>query len=394
MIKQFAFILISVFALTFHAVAYSAKAPSLHSQSWILVDRLTNTVLAANNEDMRQNPGNSVLLMVLYTTEKALLENKIERTQKITVNNDALSIPALNAPRFYLEPNKSYSFEELEKAVAVMGANDAAVALAEGVSQTVDRFVTLMNENAKKLGLKNTHYTSPIGTNHKEQYSSARDTQILANALLNEFPTLTDFWTIPSISNGVIQHQNTNPLLWRTGSIKGMHSSELNMQQWHCVALYSRDYIENTTRYSRELIAVNMGSPNAQLNADETMHLINWGSDNYKTLLLYSAQETIDRIPVEVSDHAKVRVGVKENIYVTLPRDTILQAGEKGFSVKVNRLDPLVAPIKEGEVIGTLTVNFNGKEMTKCDLIALHDVQRSNFWRRQLQRIKAIFGLQ
>ena len=394
MIKQFAFILISVFALTFHAVAYSAKAPSLHSQSWILVDRLTNTVLAANNEDMRQNPGNSVLLMVLYTTEKALLENKIERTQKITVNNDALSIPALNAPRFYLEPNKSYSFEELEKAVAVMGANDAAVALAEGVSQTVDRFVTLMNENAKKLGLKNTHCTSPIGTNHKEQYSSARDTQILANALLNEFPTLTDFWTIPSISNGVIQHQNTNPLLWRTGSIKGMHSSELNMQQWHCVALYSRDYIENTTRYSRELIAVNMGSPNAQLNADETMRLINWGSDNYKTLLLYSAQETIDRIPVEVSDHAKVRVGVKENIYVTLPRDTILQAGEKGFSVKVNRLDPLVAPIKEGEVIGTLTVNFNGKEMTKCDLIALHDVQRSNFWRRQLQRIKAIFGLQ
>ena len=99
-------------------------------------------------------------------------------------------------------------------------------------------------------------------------------------------------------------------------------------------------------------------------------------------------------LPFEVSDHAKVRVGVKENIYVTLPRDTILQAGEKGFSVKVNRLDPLVAPIKEGEVIGTLTVNFNGKEMTQCDLIALHDVQRSNFWRRQLQRIKAIFGLQ
>ena len=124
------------------------------------------------------------------------------------------------------------------------------------------------------------------------------------------------------------------------------------------------------------------------------MKLVNWGADNYKTLLLYPAWETIDRIPVELTNDAKVRVGVKENLYVTLPRDAILQKGTKGFSASVSRLDPLVAPIKEGEKIGEISVSFNEKEVAKSELIALHDVQKSNFWRRQLQRIKAIFGLQ
>ena len=137
-----------------------------------------------------------------------------------------------------------------------------------------------------------------------------------------------------------------------------------------------------------------MGAESNSQNTDDTMKLVNWGADNYKTLLLYPALETIDRIPVELTDEAKVRVGVREHDYVTLPRDAILQKGAKGFSAKVSRLDPLVAAIREGETIGEITISFNEKVVVKADLIALHDVQKSNFWRRQLQRIKAIFGLQ
>ena len=383
--------------LTWYAgvsVSLAAPSPSLDSRSWILIDRLTDTVLSAKNEKQKLNPGNTVLLMVLYTSERALATQNIERTKNITVNNDALSIPPLNASRIYLEPNRTVSYEYLEKAIAVMGANDAAVALAEGIATTIDRFVEMMNENAVRLGMNDTHYVSPIGSNNKEQYTTAKDTLILANALLNEFPSLNDYWTIDSISNGVIQHQNTNSLLWRTPSIKGMHSSEFAMKYWSSLALYSRDYVEGETRFARELIAVNMGSDSAKKNADDTMRLITWGADNYKTLLLYPALETIEKIPVAVSDDAKVRVGVNESIYVTLPRDTILKTGEKGFSVKLNRLDPLVAPIKEGEKVGDVIVYFDEKEVARSDLIALHDVQQSNFWRRQFQRIKAIFGLQ
>lgn len=379
--------------LGFVSVA-NATAPQLKSQSWILVDRLTHTTLANKNADVRTNPGNTVLLMVLYTAEKAINEKIISRTSSITVNNDALSIPPLNAARFYLEPNQSVTVSDLEKAIAVMGANDAAVALAEGIYQTIDRFVEKMNENAKKLGMKNTHYTSLIGTNDKNQYSTARDTLILANALLNDCPELSDIWTIKSLNNGVLNHNNSNSFLWRTESIRGLHRSHFQMKSWDSVIYYSRDYVEADTRFSRELLAVTLGAESDRQNTDDTMKLVNWGADNYKTLLLYPALETIDRLPVELTDDGKVRVGVKENVYVTLPRDAILQKGMKGFSATVSRLDPLVAPIKEGERIGEITVYFNKKIVAKSELVALHDVQKSNFWRRQYQRLKALVGLQ
>ena len=379
--------------LGFVSVA-NAAAPQLKSQSWILVDRLTHTTLANKNADVRTNPGNTVLLMVLYTAEKAINEEIISRTSSITVNNDALSIPPLNAARFYLEPNQSVTVSDLEKAIAVMGANDAAVALAEGIYQTIDRFVEKMNENAKKLGMKNTHYTSLIGTNDKNQYSTARDTLILANALLNDCPELSDIWTIKSLNNGVLNHNNSNSFLWRTESIRGLHRSHFQMKSWDSVIYYSRDYVEADTRFSRELLAVTLGAESDRQNTDDTMKLVNWGADNYKTLLLYPALETIDRLPVELTDDGKVRVGVKENVYVTLPRDAILQKGMKGFSATVSRLDPLVAPIKEGERIGEITVYFNKKIVAKSELVALHDVQKSNFWRRQYQRLKVLVGLQ
>ena len=392
MIKQFFILFLFLFQLV--SGAYATSSPQLKSQSWLLVDRLTNVTLAAKDADKRINPGNSVLLMVLYTADKAIEDGVIDRDTVITVNNDALTLPPLNAARFYLEPNQKITVSELQKAIAVMGANDAAVALAQGTYKTTRRFVEKMNEHAKALGMKNTQYVSLIGTNNSRQYSSARDTLILANALLNECPELNEFWTIQSISNGVINHNNSNSFLWRADAVKGLHRSNHQTKAWNSVIYYSQDYLEADTRFSRELLAVAMNADSEQQNAEDTMKLVNWGADNYKTLLLYPAWETIDRIPVELTNDAKVRVGVKENLYVTLPRDAILQKGTKGFSASVSRLDPLVAPIKEGEKIGEISVSFNEKEVAKAELIALHDVQKSNFWRRQLQRIKAIFGLQ
>ena len=101
---------------------------------------LENAMTLANkNADTRLNPGNSVLLMVLYTAEKAIADKVIDRGTSVTVNNDAISIPPLNAARFYLEPNQKVRVEDLQKAIPVMGANDAAVALAEGTYKTIDQ---------------------------------------------------------------------------------------------------------------------------------------------------------------------------------------------------------------------------------------------------------------
>lgn len=388
------FCLFATLGILLSHASVAAPSPQLQSKAWVLVDRLTNTTLTSQNADVKVNPGNTTALMVLYTVEQAIHNKEILRDAKVTVSNLALSLPALNASRYYVEPNKPISVTELEQAVAIMAANDAAIALAEYIGKTIDGFVEKMNHHAQMLGMKNTHYVSPIGSADKEQYTTANDTLILANALLNDCPALSSAWTTKMLTNGVLRHKNTNTLLWRTDSIKGLHSSEHQLKSWDSVAYYSRDFIESQTRFSRELIGVSLGSKTPTLNADDTMRLISWGSDNYKTLLLYTAGEVVDRIPVALTNNAKVRVGVKENIYATLARDAILQEGVNGFNAKIHRLDPLVAPILQGDVVGTLTITFNGKEVAKTDLVAQHDVQRSSFWRRTLQRIKAIFGME
>lgn len=393
MVKRLFFVLTSLLSFFLASTTFAEQAPTLSSDSWILVDRLTNTRLASHNENTKVNPGNSVLLMVIYTAEKLMDEKSMKVSDSIAINNDALSIPPLNASRYYLEPNKSMTVLELIKAVAIMGANDAAIALAEGLSQTVERFVDEMNKNANQLGMKNTHYTFPIGTNDKNQYTSAADTLVLTNALLNEYPSLNDIWAQKTLHNGVLQHKNSNALLWRNNSIKGIHSSDFEQKCRTSVIFYSRDFEEGGTSYSRELIGIIMGDDNLHQHTDNMMKLMSWGADNYKTLLIYPANETIERISVEGADNAKVRGGVKENLYVTLPRAAILKQGEKGFSVKLKRLDPLVAPIKEGEKLGDISVFFNGTEVAHSELIALHDVQRTTFWDRLLHRVKRFLGL-
>lgn len=393
MVKRLFFVLTSLLSFFLASTTFAEQAPTLSSDSWILVDRLTNTRLASHNENTKVNPGNSVLLMVIYTAEKLMDEKSMKVSDSIAINNDALSIPPLNASRYYLEPNKSMTVLELIKAVAIMGANDAAIALAEGLSQTVERFVDEMNKNANQLGMKNTHYTFPIGTNDKNQYTSAADTLVLTNALLNEYPSLNDIWAQKTLHNGVLQHKNSNALLWRNNSIKGIHSSDFEQKCRTSVIFYSRDFEEGGTSYSRELIGIIMGDDNLHQHTDNMMKLMSWGADNYKTLLIYPANETIERISVEGADNAKVRGGVKENLYVTLPRAAILKQGEKGFSVKLKRLDPLVSPIKEGEKLGDISVFFNGTEVAHSELIALHDVQRTTFWDRLLHRVKRFLGL-
>ena len=207
------FCLIASLGILLSHASVAAPSPQLQSKAWVLFDRLTNTTLTSKNADEKLNPGNTTALMVLYTVEQAIHNKEIQRDTKLTGSNLALSLPALNAARFYVEPNKQMTVFELQQAVAVMAANDAAIALAEFVGKSVDGFVEKMNQHAKQLGMNNTHYVSPIGTHDPQQYTTANDILILADALLNDCPALNSVWTTKMLTNGVLRHKNSNALL-------------------------------------------------------------------------------------------------------------------------------------------------------------------------------------
>lgn len=367
-------------------------APLIDADSYLLVDRLTNTVLAEKNSQKKLNPGNSVQLMLLYLVEQDIDSRKISRQDKVPIPEEALSIPSLNASRLYIEPNKVFSVESLEQAVASIAANDAAIALALFCSDSLSTFVNRMNKTAQQLGMKNTHYVSPIGSENDQQFSTTQDTLILVNAIINQYPNIQKMWARKQLKNGIVQHKNTNSLLWYSDAIKGAHASHLSLDNWSYVIHYSNEFLEQHQQISQELIAVALQGKHAHTIKD-TLKLITWGADNYKTLKLFSINETVDKISVKLSNDAKVRVTVAENLFVTLPRAAILQKGENGFTAQMTRLDPLVAPIKEGDKVGTVHIFFNGKEIAQSDVFAQHDVQQFNLFRRFLQKVKALFGM-
>ena len=144
------FCLFATLGILLSHASVAAPSPQLQSKAWVLVDRLTNTTLTSKNADVKINPGNTTALMVLYTVEQAILNKEILRDAKVTVSNLALSLPALNASRYYVEPSKPISVTELEQAVAIMAANDAAIALAEFVGKTIDGFVKKIENTVKE----------------------------------------------------------------------------------------------------------------------------------------------------------------------------------------------------------------------------------------------------
>ena len=372
--------------------ALAHKTPLVEADSYVLLDRLTNTILAEKNSTQQVNPGNASQLMLLYIVEQDIENGKFLREDFVKVPDQALSLPSLNASRFYLEPNKNYTVDLLEQAVASISADDAAIALAMYCEGSLEAFVARMNETANMLGMLNTHYVSAIGTENKEQISSAQDTLILIDALLNKYPNVQNLWSKKQISNGLIQYKNTNSLLWYSDAVKGIHASHSLLNQWSYVVHYSNEFNEGNHVFSQELIAVALQGKRSHTIKD-VAKLLTWGADNYKTLKLYSINETVDKIPVNLSNNASVRVTVAKNLFVTLPRAAILQKGENGFKAHITRLDPLVAPIHKGDHIGTLHIFFNNKEIAQTDLFAQHDVQQFNLFRRLIQKAKALFGM-
>lgn len=372
--------------------ACAQAAPALEVEAYLLMDRLTQTALASRNENKRVNPGNTTSLMVLYVLERAVADNRLQPRSQVSISADALSLPPLNASRFYVENSKSYTVSDLMSAVAAIGANDAIIALAEHVAGSVEGFVQMMNEAAKKLGMHDTHYVWPIAIDSVAQYTTAKDIYVVTEALLKEFPGAEKLWMQPYVNNGLLRFKNTNPLIWRNEFIRGVHMSDVGHRQYSAVGYFAQNFTEGDLRFSRQTIAVCLNGKSSESVSSGTMELITWGAQNFKTLLVYTPKDVIDRISVSLSANASVRVGVKENVYVTVEQKLALDDGRQDFSASVERMDPLVAPIRADERIGTLHIYHKDKEVAQAPLFALHDVESTTFWYRAWQSLRSLMA--
>jgi D-alanyl-D-alanine carboxypeptidase (penicillin-binding protein 5/6) len=356
--------------------AQAPQPPEVAARSYLLLDVTANQILAAKDIDSAVEPASLTKLMTAYLVFDALKSKKIDLQQTLGVSERAWKMPGA---RMFIDPKMQVPVEDLLKGMIVQSGNDATVALAEGVGGTLERFVQLMNERVKILGMTSTHYTNPAGLSEPGQTTTARDLSILATRLMHDFPEHTGYYAMKKYrypGTPAANDSNRNLLLFRDPTVDGLKTGHTNAAGFCMIATAKRDFPNlgaNNTPGSRRVLAVVLGAASENARATEAQKLLNWGYTAFEAVKLFDAGQAVVTPKVWKGKSSLVKLGRAEAIVVAVP------AGSGGkLKTQVVRPDPLVAPFSRWQPLGKLKVSTaNDVVVAEVPLMTLEAVDES-----------------
>ena len=366
-------VLVSLFSLS--ALAQTVPPPALAAKAWALVDHATAQVLAEKDADARIEPASLTKLMTAYITFSKLKEGTLKPDQVVPVSTKAWR---MEGSRMFIEPNKPVSVDELIRGVIVQSGNDACVALAETIAGSEEAFAALMNREAQRLGMTNTHFTNSTGLPDPQLYTSARDLALLASAIIRDFPEYYSLYSLKEFTYNGIKQPNRNRLLYMDPAVDGMKTGHTS-SAGYCLVSTAR-------RGERRLISVVLGAASDTVRAQESLKLLNFGYQFFETVKLYSADEALSKFRVWKGKLNELPVGFLNDFALTVPKE----AANK-IQVSLESRQPLVAPLQRGQEVGTLTVAIDGKPLGQYPVVALQDAEVAGFFGRLWDAIVMFF---
>lgn len=367
--KKFLHLLLGLIVVSpaWAVVGLPPDPPKVEARAWMLLDASSGQVLAGRNEDQKLEPASLTKLMTAYVVFDALKSGKLKNGQTLTVSENAASAPGA---RMFATVGQEVKVEDLLMALIVQSANDAALTLAEGLADSEESFVGLMNAQAKKLALASTQFRNATGHSQPEHYSTARDLTRLTNWLVYSFPEqYRRYYSQREFAfNGVTQ-QNRNRLLWLDPQVDGVKSGHTPAAGYCLIA--------SAERGKRRLIATVMG---ARSDVDRGMYaqkLLNYGFLETESLRYYRGGQAVARIPVYKGSSREVGIGFLKDFSLTT---------QKGVSNRIKAQiitrQPYVAPLKKGQAMGTLRLTLDGGTVGDYPLVALSDVPVAGWFGR------------
>ena len=369
-----------LFALSFTAAAQAPQPPEIAARSYLLLDVTANQVLASRDIDVPVEPASLTKLMTAYIVFDALRAKKIDLKQALPVSPRAWKMPG---SRMFIDPSMQVPVEDLIKGMIVQSGNDATVALAEGVGGTVERFVQLMNEQAKAMGLKSTSFKNAEGLTEAGHTTTARDLSILSTRLMHDFPDYVGYYTIKKYryeGTPTANDTNRNMLLFRDPTVDGLKTGYTAAAGYCLIATAKRDF---PNMGSRRLIAVILGASSETARANEAQKLLNWGYTAYEGIKLFDANQAVVTPEVWKGAQKTAKLGRPEAIVVAVPAGTASRV-----KTQVARPDPLIAPLTKGQAIGTLKISSGDQPLLEVPLVALEAVEQAGVFRRAWDAVR------
>ena len=351
------------------AWAQVPQPPEIAARSYLLMDVTAQQMLAGRDVDSPVEPGSLAQLMTQYLVFDALRAGRISLQQTLPVSARAAKMPGA---RMFLDPSMQVPVDDLVKGMVVQSANDATVALAEGVGGSVEHFVQLMNDQARALGMVNTTYRNPEGLAAPGQTTTARDLGILAARILQDFPEDLHYYAMRKYryqGTPTANDTSRNLLLFRDPTVDGMKAAHTEAAGYCLVASASRDF---PNLAGRRLLAIVLGTGSDEARAGEAQKLLNWGYTAFEGIKLFEANQPVVTPEVWKGTSRTLKLGRPQALVVAVPAGTAAQ-----LKTVVARPDPLVAPYARGQRVGTLKVMAGDRTVAEVPLLALDAVDQA-----------------
>jgi serine-type D-Ala-D-Ala carboxypeptidase (penicillin-binding protein 5/6) len=350
--------------------------PTVNARAYILVDHFSGRVLAQDHADDRAEPASLTKLMTAYVVFTALTEGRLKLTDMITISEHAWRS---EGSRTFVQVGTQIPADILIKGMIVQSGNDATIALAERIGGTEGAFAQMMNEYAKRLGMKSSHFVNSDGLPSPDHYSTPRDIATLANAIIRQFPQYYPLFSLREFMWNNIKQGNRNTLLGKDPSVDGLKTGHTDNAGF-CLA-------SSANRNGMRLVSVVMGSPNEKAREDASAALLNYGYTFYETIRVKAARETVLKPRVYKSASEFASMGVPYDIYATVARG---QAAGIHTSAHLDH-DPMFAPLAAGERVGELTVADSSGVVVRTPLVSLAQVPLGGLWTRMSDSISLWF---
>jgi D-alanyl-D-alanine carboxypeptidase (penicillin-binding protein 5/6) len=325
--------------------------------------------------DERMEPASITKLMTGYVIYKALKSGKIHLNDQVTISEKAWRT---SGSKMFIKLGTQVSMEDLLMGMVVQSGNDATVALAEHVAGSEETFVKLMNQEAERLGMKNSHFTNAPGLPDPNHYMSARDIATLTQALIRDFPDQYARYSVRSFKYNNIEQQNRNRLLLTDSSVDGVKTGHTESAGYCLVSSAKRD--------DTRLIGVVLGAQKEKERFQASQALLNYGFSFYESRKLHDANAPIMTARIWKGQENELPLGVVYPLYVTVPKG---QAAQVSTTTTVQ--PTIIAPAQKGQPFGEIVVKLGDQEVSKTPLVALKDVPESGWFGRMIDAILLFF---
>jgi len=355
-----------------HAPTPVPAPPQVQAKGYFVIDYATGKVLASSNENERLEPASLTKLMTGYAVFHALKDGRIRLDDMVTISRHAR---AQDGSRMFVEVGTQVSVEDLIQGMIVQSGNDATVALAEHVAGSEPVFVDLMNQYAQQLGMTNSHFENSPGMPGAQHYVTARDTALLASALVREFPEYYKWYSQREFTWNKITQPNRNGLLDRDPTIDGLKTGHTESAGYCLVSSGQRD--------GMRVISVVMGAPSVRAREDASLALINYGFRFFETKHLFAANQPVLTARLWKGEAEHAELAPNRDIYVTIPRG---QDATLAGTADVE--NPLLAPLERGKAAGKLRVTHGQETIGTYELFPVVDVPAGGFFSRLWDDVK------